>query len=135
MSTKLCEILVITATIYHLFTKPLDSPLSDILSFRGSAATVGIRPKNGITIIGYYGLRPKGTSSRCALRAPRTFGARNDMEPLHSSSSFLCHSEGAQRPWESVLKMVLLYRVLRIALQGHFLALRAQGATHLRCSQ
>ena len=27
---------------------------------------------------GYYGLHPKGTSSRCALRVPRTCGARNN---------------------------------------------------------
>ena len=68
----------------------------------------------GEIVTAFPRLHPKGTSSRFALRAPRRFAPRNDKSEVRTVFT-MARSERQCLP--------------EIAPQGHFLALRAQGAT------
>ena len=87
-------------------------------------------------------LHPKGTSSRFALRAPRRFAPRNDTSgwcrgaPAPLRGLMLLHKAVTDRRYSQTWRRVRSAMACtgckclpEIAPQGHFLALRAQGAT------
>ena len=93
-------------------------------------------------------LHPKGTSSRFAPRAPRRFAPRNDTSgwcrgaPAPLRGLMLLHKAVTDRRYSQTWRRVRSAMACtgckclpEIAPQGHFLALRAQGATSLRSSQ
>ena len=93
-------------------------------------------------------LHPKGTSSRFALRAPRRFAPRNDTSgwcrgaPAPLRGLMLLHKAVTDRRYSQTWRRVRSAMACtgckclpEIAPQGHFLALRAQGATSLCSSQ
>ena len=84
-------------------------------------------------------LHPKGTSSRFALRAPRRFAPRNDTLGAVSTLTIACSDRqrcagrGMPLPYSGAHHLTTAGTGCKclpeIAPQGHFLALRAQGAT------